>query len=78
MHIHALIILHFFLIMFLLSHKSFYATNAAKIHTKLTEKGNFFYNHCRFREKTDQENGPKAEKNKTKIATGLGRKTREE
>ena len=28
--------------------------------------------------KKDQENGPKAEKDKTEKATGLGRRTREE
>ena len=28
--------------------------------------------------KTDQENGPKAEKDKTELATGLGRRIREE
>ena len=28
-------------------------------------------------EKTDQEKGPKAEKDKTEIATGRGRRTRE-
>ena len=32
----------------------------------------------RFREKTDQENEPKAEKDKTERATGLGRRIREE
>ena len=29
-------------------------------------------------QKTDQENGPKADKDKTETATGLGRKTRED
>ena len=32
----------------------------------------------RFRGKNDQGNGPKAEKEKTERATGLGRRTREE
>ena len=32
----------------------------------------------RLREKRGQENGPKAEKDKTERATGLGRRTREE
>ena len=45
--------------------------------TRATQKSPPFRK-WRFRGKKDQENGPKAETDKTEIATGLGKRTREE
>ena len=59
------------------TNKSTHILTTQKNKTRATQKSQPFRN-WRFRIKRGQENGPKAEKDKTEIATGLGRRTREE
>ena len=53
-------------------------TAQTKQKPRATKKKSLPFRKWRFWEKTDQENGPKAEKDRTEIVTGLGRRTREE